>query len=125
LRSRRGLGTATAAPARLRVRAASGQWLLLDGALCRDATTDPGLVAVVVRPASPGDVLSLVALRYGLSPREQTVVRLVMQGWSTRQIGATLRISPLTVQDHLKAIFAKTDVSSRRELAFRLALPRG
>jgi DNA-binding CsgD family transcriptional regulator len=114
-----------AAPSRLRVRAPSGQWLLLDAAECRDATTSPRWIAVAIRPALPGDLLSLVALRYGLSPREQAVVRLVMQGWSTDQIAATLQISPLTVQDHLKATFAKTDVSSRRELAFRLALPRG
>jgi DNA-binding CsgD family transcriptional regulator len=110
-------------PSRLRVRARSGEWLVLDGAACRDPAVPEGWVAVMVRPASPGDILSLAARRYDLSPREQAVVRHVLQGLSTRQIGATLGISPLTVQDHLKAIFRKTDVSSRRELAFRLALP--
>src|SRR5262249_22850506 len=110
---------------RLRVRAPSGQWLLLDAAVCRDAATSPRWVAGTIPPALPGDLLSLVALRYGLSPREHAGGRLGVQGWSTNQIAATLQISPLTVQDHLKAIFAKTDVSSRRELAFRLALPRG
>jgi DNA-binding CsgD family transcriptional regulator len=122
-RDRDGADYSLLAPARLKVRATSGQWLQLDGMMYDDPATRESRVAVIIQPASSGEILSLVAKRYDLSPREQAVVRLVTQGMSTRQIAATMRISPLTVQDHLKAVFAKTDVSSRRDLAFRLALP--
>jgi DNA-binding CsgD family transcriptional regulator len=39
-----------------------------------------------------------------------------MLGRTTPHIGAALFISPHTVQDHLKAIFEKVGVHSRKEL---------
>jgi DNA-binding CsgD family transcriptional regulator len=59
---------------------------------------------------------------FGLTPRETAVTREVMQGKDTRATAAALRISEYTVQDHLKSVFTKVDVTSRGELAHRLAL---
>jgi DNA-binding CsgD family transcriptional regulator len=109
-------------PSRLRVRGPTGQWLVLDGAPIEEPGSTTNRVAVVIQAAPPGEVLSIVAKRFGLTPREQAVVGLVLQGLSTSQIAAALGISPLTVQDHLKSIFEKTGVSSRRALAFQLAV---
>jgi DNA-binding CsgD family transcriptional regulator len=53
---------------------------------------------------------------YGLTEREQDVTRLVLQGNSTAEIAAHLRVSAQTVQQHLKNIFDKTGVRSRRDL---------
>jgi DNA-binding CsgD family transcriptional regulator len=48
----------------------------------------------------------------GLSGRELEIVRLVSQGLTDRQIAAELRISPRTVDGHLRRIFGKVGVTS-------------
>jgi DNA-binding CsgD family transcriptional regulator len=45
----------------------------------------------------------------------------VLDGLATKQLADALFISPYTVQDHLQAVFAKTDVRSRRALVSRLS----
>jgi DNA-binding CsgD family transcriptional regulator len=55
-------------------------------------------------------------MAYGLTKQEQTVTGLVCRGLSTREIAERLHITLNTVQDHLKSIFDKTGVRSRREL---------
>ncbi|WNM35728.1 LuxR C-terminal-related transcriptional regulator [Streptomyces sp. Li-HN-5-11] len=51
-----------------------------------------------------------------LSPREQNIAELVSQGLSTKQIAERAFISENTVKQHLKRVFAKTDVRNRAEL---------
>ena len=106
--------------ARARVRTRTGRWLLMYGT--RLAGGEAGRTAVVMHPAAPHDVAPVVALSYGLTPRECEVVMLCIQGRATKQIARELAISPYTVQDHLKSIFAKTGVVTRGELVGRIFL---
>ena len=106
--------------ARSRVRTRSGRWLLLYGTRLSGATADR--VAVVLQPATGNEVAPLVALAYGLTERECQVTRLCMQGRSTKQMAHAMQVSAYTVQDHLKGIFAKTQVQSRGELIGQIFL---
>ncbi|HET6986890.1 MAG TPA: LuxR C-terminal-related transcriptional regulator [Kribbella sp.] len=58
---------------------------------------------------------------HGLTPAQQRVTELLLQGFSTRQIVERLCLSPYTVQEHVRAAYDK--VCSRRELV--TALLRG
>ena len=73
-------------------------------------------VAVIIEPAHPARITSLLMAAYELTEREQTVTQRVLQGDSTTQIAERLVVSPHTVQGHLKNIFEKTGVRSRRDL---------
>lgn len=77
-------------------------------------------VAVTLEPATGDHLVGLLLLAYGITPRERAICREVLAGRSTADIAATLFISPNTVQDHLKAVFAKLGVRSRGELVARL-----
>lgn len=103
---------------RLRARTRSGAWVTLHGS--RLQCTTPPLTAVIVERSQPAEIAPVIVEAYGLTERERGVARLVLQGASTRQIADQLHLSPLTIQDHLKSIFTKTQVHSRRELVAKV-----
>jgi DNA-binding CsgD family transcriptional regulator len=59
--------------------------------------------------------------RYGVSPRELELLRLVAQGMSNKEIAGTLGISEGTVKNHLYRIMRKTGTGNRTEIVARLA----
>ena len=97
-----------------RVLSRSGTWIVLHGTSLVAAGSRRA--AVIVEPAHPARITPLLMSAYGLTDREQEVTRLVLRGDSTAQIAERLVVSPHTVQEHLKKIFEKTGVRSRREL---------
>lgn len=107
----------TTPPPVARVAGRTGGWLALHGAHLSTAEGVPTQeAAVVIEYAHPARVLPLLMSAYGLTGRERDVVRLTLQGRSTAQIAEHLVVSTNTVQQHLKSIFAKTGVRSRRGL---------
>jgi DNA-binding CsgD family transcriptional regulator len=79
-----------------------------------------GNVAVIVEPARPDEVTAAMLHTVPMTPRERSVAALVVQGRSTAEMAMALGISKWTVQDHLKVIFDRLGVRSRRELVSRL-----
>lgn len=96
-------------------------WLMLYASLL-DGRPD-GRVSVVASAASPGQLTPLRLMLWGLTRREQEVVKEMLRGSSTRGIAETLSVAPGTVQDHLTAAFDKVGVRSRRELSALLTAP--
>jgi NarL family two-component system response regulator LiaR len=106
------------------------------GYLLKDVSADE--LASAIRAAhsgratlSPEATQSLVqmtrqpdALGFELTEREQTVLRLMVEGLSNTQIAARLVVSPSTIKSHVSAILTKLGVSSRTE-AVTLALRHG
>lgn len=61
---------------------------------------------------------------YGLTAREQEVLRLVATGLTDQQVAAQLYLSPRTVGKHLQSIYRKLDVTTR-SAATRFAMDHG
>ena len=99
---------------RVRTQTRAGGWAVLHASPLPDA--GPGAIAVIIDAPSPSELAPVLMLAYGLTGRERAITTLVCRGLATREISDRLHISANTVQDHLKSIFDKTGVRSRREL---------
>jgi DNA-binding CsgD family transcriptional regulator len=104
---------------RVRLRTASGHWLVLHASRLSGPRAE-AQIAVIFESARPAEVAPLIMQAYDLSKRESEILQLVARGLSTAEISETFHISSNTVQDHLKAIFEKVGVRSRRELVGQL-----
>lgn len=105
-------------PAHARARTHTGAWLHVHATVL-EGQPHRG-VAVVLESARPDQLVPVVARAHGLTAREREIAALVVQGHSTAQIAGELFLSPYTVKDHLKAVFDKVEVRSRRDLAAAL-----
>jgi LuxR family maltose regulon positive regulatory protein len=63
-----------------------------------------------ISPRGPREV----SLADALTEREAAVLRLLGGSLSVREIGQELRLSPNTIKTHIRAIYRKLDVSTRR-----------
>lgn len=107
-----------------RVQGRSGHWLSLRGT---HALTEDGELAhllLTIEPANPDDIMAMIAVAYGLTPREKDVFAELRLGGSMEETAARMFISVHTLRTHVRSLFAKTGCSSRGELISRLFIHR-
>jgi non-specific serine/threonine protein kinase len=82
-------------------------------------------LAAVPNAGEPTTLLPATAKnRFGLTPKELEVLRLLPRGLTNKEIGEALFIAERTVTTHVQHILAKLDVGSRTEAA-ALAVDQG
>ena len=109
-------------PGRTRLRRARGGWMTVHASRLRGGGAE---IVVVLDSADPEELTSIVLAAHGLTPAQDRVAALVLRGRSTQQIVNELGISAHTVQEHLRAVFDRFGIGSRRELVAALsARPR-
>jgi DNA-binding CsgD family transcriptional regulator len=91
-----------------------GRWVMIAASPFEGDDSDR--VAVTLRAATAAETFDVLCRAYALSRRERDVVRALIAGLDTKRVSERLFISRHTVQDHLKSVFDKTGVRSRREL---------
>lgn len=111
----RRLDQSDAGPAQLRVLTHAGRWVTLHASWLagEHARTD---VAVIIGGSTSAEVAPVLMSAYGLTAQERAITEMVCRGSSTQEIGSRLHITVNTAQDHLKSVFDKTGVRSRRQL---------
>ncbi|HEY5856164.1 MAG TPA: helix-turn-helix transcriptional regulator [Aldersonia sp.] len=110
------------APARSRVHVGLPRWVTLKA----DRIAGPGPreerdIVVTIEESSVADRLDLFSRCHGLTRRENELLAVLLQGKATRAIAAELFLSEHTVNDHVKAILAKTGCANRQVLLARIA----
>ena len=109
----------SATPTATRLRGAEGGWITVHASPLNGPAGYQ--IAVILDAANPSELSSLVLAAHGLTAAQSRVAALVLQGRSTRHIVNELHISSNTVQEHLRAVFDKFGIGSRRELVAALS----
>lgn len=102
-----------AVPPRVRVRTAAQRWVVVHASRLSGPL---GRWAVVLEPARPSEILTLIAVAHGLTPREQEVFGMLMRGLTDADMAQQLVVSPHTQREHVKRVLQKFGVRNRAEL---------
>jgi DNA-binding CsgD family transcriptional regulator len=77
-------------------------------------------IAVSIESSTPSERADLVGRSGGLSPRETEVLGAIAGGLTSPEIAQRLSLSEHTVNDHVKAVLARTMTRNRQQLLARI-----
>jgi len=104
----------------VRARGVSGRWFSIRASLAEPDATGECAAIVLIQPAVPREVASVLTSRYDLSRREREVVAAVTRGETTKAIAESLGVSPHTVIEHIERACRKIGVRGRKALIAKL-----
>ena len=89
--------------------------------LCRAFPLNPGtngsarpaLALMLERKSNGGGSVAEISQRFGLTAREQETMRLLAQGFCSKEIAVRMNISPNTVKAFVHLVMVKMNVSTR------------
>jgi DNA-binding CsgD family transcriptional regulator len=125
------LGRSRLRPDLARAHLLNGEWLRREGRrdnartqlrTAHDMFTSIGMEAFAERTRhellATGEIVRkrTVETHHDLTQQEKQIALMARDGLSNPEVGARLFISPRTVEWHLRKVFAKLDISSRKEL---------
>ena len=110
-------GSDSGPPVKVTVPRSDGSWLVLDAA---PLIGRGERIGVTIRAAGRTELSEVLLRSFGLTNREVQVALAALRNETNTQIADSFFLSPWTVQDHLKAVFAKTGTRTRRDLMERL-----
>ncbi|HEX7050433.1 MAG TPA: helix-turn-helix transcriptional regulator [Longimicrobiales bacterium] len=99
---------------------ARGEYRVCGSYLEAGGSAAPCILVLVERQARDLPSDAVLQERYGLTPRQVAVARLLARGKSNAAIASALWISPHTARHHTETVLLKLGVHSRAEVAARL-----
>ena len=83
----------------------------------------PALVLTLERKSNGASNLAMLSERFGLTPREQETVKLLLRGLTSKEIAGQMGISPNTVKAFVRLVMIKMGVSTRSGIAGKIVAP--
>jgi DNA-binding NarL/FixJ family response regulator len=71
-------------------------------------------------PAQRAERLDAARRAWGLTPRQERVVELLLTGATNKQIAYALRCAEVTVENHLTGVYRRSGANSRTDLVCRV-----
>ena len=84
------------------------------------SASPPALALTLERKSNGASNIATLSERFGLTPREQETVKLLLQGLTSKEIAVRMGISPNTVKAFVRLVMVKMGVSTRSGIAGKI-----
>jgi len=85
-----------------------------------ESASEPIVAVLLLRDSSALEAIHDVAIEFGLSEREEEVLKDISLGLNSHQLAEAMDISPNTVKAYLRLIMVKMGVSTRAQMLVKI-----